>query len=357
MCSAESEQTLGQNVSPSITFGPAQTSPTSSESPPKKRKTERKCSQCGNPGHTRSSCPATAPVAGPSWQQYCAILEENRDLRISIAELEAVKTPTKLSYASVAESNIHKSKSQVVSPPPSKVPPPKNGRTPEKSFELRVKTREGQSREDLERECAEILKKHGLFNLKIMSCRLTGGSITYRLAHESDHKRMRETLQCEGLQPEVPGILPEIAVVIPSTIPEDWSPSDIVEDLNRRNAVNFELIKRNDRHVFCKVPSPDFARIEDQGLYLANSRTKFFLSLRVNKCFKCHQLGHFAKDCPSTTEVCPKCSGPHLSHQCTSMTMLCPLCKSTEHSAMDYRRCPVLQKAMNYRRNLMGLNE
>jgi hypothetical protein len=56
------------------------------------------------------------------------------------------------------------------------------------------------------------------------------------------------------------------------------------------------------------------------------------------RCFKCFQLGHFARVCPNDV-VCAKCAGgDHAASECQSQQLKCHLCKGA-HRATDVK-CP-----------------
>jgi hypothetical protein len=88
-------------------------------------------------------------------------------------------------------------------------------------------------------------------------------------------------------------------------------------------------------------------------LTVGYSRCKVYDANSVPRCFKCSQLGHFEKNCASTTICCPKCAGEHKLKECDSNEVRCINCETANqrlktkidvhHAAFD-RNCPQLAR-------------
>lgn len=101
-----------------------------------------------------------------------------------------------------------------------------------------------------------------------------------------------------------------------------------------------------DYHAFLKV---GYATI-------GYTRCKVYDANVVPRCFKCSKLGHFEKNCLSSTICCPKCAGNHRLKECKTTELKCTNCliaseKSnrkidTNHAAYD-RNCPTSNHRTN----------
>ena len=333
-----------------------------SDMPRKKRSIH--CSTCNQEGHNRSSCSDGQQGSDqdhPTWKAYCEILEENRALRIRIAELERQPAP-EVTYASALMSNPKKAAPQDKPAPQTKAKPgmtkssikPAASKLP--SHELRVKVRSNQSREDLLTECSELIRNSGTLSaLRIISCRVTGGSITYRLLTEEDRDFLASALNDAGLLTSDTSISPEIAIAIPDAVGH-WTAEELTDDVNKKNGVHTTPIRRTAKLLFCRCTPDEYRKLSTDGAFLGFSRSRCFLSLRVSKCFRCQKLGHLVAECPDTEQTCSKCSAKgHLAHKCTATELKCPTCNTPGHTSDEFRRCPSLKRAMDYRRSLMRL--
>ncbi|KAJ3991633.1 hypothetical protein F5050DRAFT_1581061 [Lentinula boryana] len=61
------------------------------------------------------------------------------------------------------------------------------------------------------------------------------------------------------------------------------------------------------------------------------------------RCMKCQQYGHIAKECKAATDICGRCDQTHPTQTCTASpeAFYCAVCKTKGHTAAD-RACPTL---------------
>ncbi|KAJ3832991.1 hypothetical protein F5878DRAFT_511330, partial [Lentinula raphanica] len=59
------------------------------------------------------------------------------------------------------------------------------------------------------------------------------------------------------------------------------------------------------------------------------------------RCMKCQQYGHIARECKSATDVCGRCDRAHPTQTCSAGpdNFYCAVCKTKGHTAAD-RTCP-----------------
>ncbi|KAJ3792547.1 hypothetical protein GGU11DRAFT_693290 [Lentinula aff. detonsa] len=68
------------------------------------------------------------------------------------------------------------------------------------------------------------------------------------------------------------------------------------------------------------------------------------------RCMKCQQYGHIARECKSNTDVCGRCEGAHPTQTCSTKpeNFYCTVCKTKGHVAAD-RTCPTLLRRLRER--------
>lgn len=85
-------------------------------------------------------------------------------------------------------------------------------------------------------------------------------------------------------------------------------------------------------------------------IYIGWERLPVYEDINVQRCFKCQEYTHKAKDCKNTTN-CVKCGQNHASENCQSLIRKCINCEKAnryklnyniEHAA-DSTECPTLQ--------------
>ena len=76
------------------------------------------------------------------------------------------------------------------------------------------------------------------------------------------------------------------------------------------------------------------------------SVTRYERACRMCQCFKCWQYGHVSDSCPSDTDKCGHCAGPHRSGDCPSSDQQkkCAVCTKA-HAAWD-TKCVYRQKEL-----------
>ncbi|KAJ2945878.1 hypothetical protein O0L34_g4785 [Tuta absoluta] len=72
----------------------------------------------------------------------------------------------------------------------------------------------------------------------------------------------------------------------------------------------------------------------------------------VSQCYKCWQIGHSIRNCPSKHYVCPKCTGKH--ENCETKVFCCVNCKG-RHMSMN-KTCPVYIKEKRVRELMAEFN-
>ncbi|KAJ3777045.1 hypothetical protein FB446DRAFT_614131, partial [Lentinula raphanica] len=68
------------------------------------------------------------------------------------------------------------------------------------------------------------------------------------------------------------------------------------------------------------------------------------------RCMKCQQYGHIARECKSTTDICGRCDRAHPTQTCSAgpENFYCAVCKVKGHIAAD-RACPALLRRIRER--------
>lgn len=111
--------------------------------------------------------------------------------------------------------------------------------------------------------------------------------------------------------------------------------------------------ERPDQIIIETTPRAYKAILKVGHLLVAFTKCKVYDANTVPRCFKCSSLGHFEKNCSSTTVCCPKCMGKHRLKECKSNVLKCVNCVTSNqeskrrddvsHAAFD-RNCPTLAR-------------
>ena len=311
----------------SISMPPSETGSSEPAEPPTKTRKVRSCSVCGDPDHDvrrHDKVSAAKAPDGPSWQEHAEILAENRLLRIKISQLEArlESLPETPSYAAAA--------SKVLSRPKQVAPAPSIKKPSVPEQELRI-------------ECygQEKLVKSRLAQspIKVMSIRTAaqGAVICKYLADETLLDQFKIIFPDMVISP-VPKLLPEMAIILPSEA-EAFTDAELLSSLENKNDIKVEkFLKRTDTHLFVRLSRTNFDKISPHA-YILSRRTRTFQSLRLRRCYQCHQLGHVKDNCPSADLVCGRCAKVgHSEEACQSESEECSLCKGP-HKSSDFKRC------------------
>ena len=248
-------------------------------------------------------------------ETYISTLEENKLLQSRIIDLQgkiiSLQDPLAGSYAAAVMSTKKSAPNQCSTSQPKVRTTPSVSSASSKQlpeFELRVNS--DQTREATRILCSQLIRKHGLINVKVLSCRLAKESIIFKLQKEEDRDSLRTLFSANGLScADVSLLDPELGIIIPNDC-LDWSDEDLVSELQTKNDITCTLLKRTVTHFFVRLPTPAYRKLTnpETPAFFNLGKLKCFLSLRIKRCFKCHSLGgHTAAECPNR-EQCGKCS-------------------------------------------------
>ena len=157
-------------------------------------------------------------------------------------------------------------------------------------------------------------------------------------------------------------------------------PSDVVDDdilnciieqnLPEATAEDFKLIyvypvRDNKKGRSCVVelsPALRASLMRNSTVNIRWSRCRISDHVSVLQCFKCSKFGHVAKKCPNK-EKCAKCAAEHLTSTCVVKdNFSCSNCSdakfsSTNHTAYDKAKCPVLRGLIDRKIALINYGE
>ena len=143
---------------------------------------------------------------------------------------------------------------------------------------------------------------------------------------------------------------PKIKLV---NVSEDEDKDSLIEVIKMKNPwINYyiendddlkiikDLKARNDKckHYIIKcTPKIRKAIYENSDeLYTLYSNCNVYDCYMPYQCFKCQEFGHNAKNCRGV-QVCPKCSGDHMSGECNSNETKCKNCEKKGYSEINHK--------------------
>jgi hypothetical protein len=102
--------------------------------------------------------------------------------------------------------------------------------------------------------------------------------------------------------------------------------------------------KKNKWFIICEVQGTTFCKLVDRYINLSSGRFYCKEDCNVNRCFRCQDFFHTAKNCTKSFR-CVSCGGAHDSKKCLSETIVCCNCKDAGFDKVDHKsnstECPV----------------
>lgn len=183
------------------------------------------------------------------------------------------------------------------------------------------------------------------------------------MAERNELNKIKPALESVGLEVKhFDKLSPRLLI---RDVPADLDKEQFVKGLVKQNASEFpesdvKLVymfppkDRKTTSVVVEVPPDLRNRLLERGrVYVGWTSCRIGDHVRITQCYKCLGFGHIARLCKAAHDTCGYCTGAHEIRSCSKReTPKCFNCMSarmstTDHSAIDAIRCPLLQRKTN----------
>lgn len=182
------------------------------------------------------------------------------------------------------------------------------------------------------------------------------------MAERNELNKIKPALESVGLEVKhFDKLSPRLLI---RDVPADLDREQFVRGLIKQNANEFpesdiKLVymfppkDRKTTSVVIEVPPDLRNRLLERGrVYVGWTSCRIGDYVRITQCYKCLGFGHIARFCKAPHDTCGYCTGAHETRSCSKReTPKCFNCMtarmSTDHSAIDAIKCPLLQRKTN----------